>query len=205
MAPEMICSPSGYTQSVDWWALGVLVFEMIAGRSPFCAKAPLQVYRNILEANVPPLPPPAAADGGPPSADEMTAHAAASRLVRALLTHRPSHRLGNLDGGAADVKAHEWFAGLDWAALEAGQIEPPWAPALSGLDDTRFFAECIDESVELRIAAWPADGGGDGGTKGGGGSLPAELAAFALEHFAPFGPLVVAPSARASTCPQPMR
>jgi len=178
---------------------------MIAGRSPFCAKAPLQVYRNILEANVPPLPPPAAADGGPPSADEMTAHAAASRLVRALLTHRPSHRLGNLDGGAADVKAHEWFAGLDWAALEAGQIEPPWAPALSGLDDTRFFAECIDESAELRIVAWPADGGGDGGAKGGGGSLPAELAAFAFEHFAPFGPLVVAPSARASTCPQPMR
>ncbi|KAJ1637387.1 kinase-like domain-containing protein [Pavlovales sp. CCMP2436] len=180
MAPEMVVNTVGYTTSVDWWALGVLVFEMVAGRSPFSAEAPMQVYRNILGSNLPPFPPAAAADGGRPSAEEVAAHGAACRFVGALLTHRPSQRLGNLDGGADDVKAHEWFVGLDWKALEAGQIVPPWAPTLAGPADTRYFADCVSEVVHLAIGDGKADYEG----------LSDECRLLADAHFAPFDPFI---------------
>jgi serine/threonine protein kinase len=199
MAPEMIRHRTGYTTSVDWWAFGVLVFEMIGGRSPFCAKAPMQVYRNILEMNPPPpLPAPTAPNGGPPSAAEIASHAAANRCIRSLLTHRPTQRLGNLDGGAADVKAHEWFADLDWDALAAGQIAPPWIPELSGPADTRYFAECSAERPVLNILTAARRGEGScAAALGGAGDAAAQAApaaapsvAGAEDHFASFGPMV---------------
>jgi len=89
----------GHNESVDWWALGVLIFEMFAGYPPFYDSNPYEVYRKITIGYF-----------------EFPAHFSinARKLVTGLLEQDISKRLGCMKGGASELKQHIWFRGVDW-------------------------------------------------------------------------------------------
>ncbi|PWZ03124.1 camp-dependent protein kinase catalytic subunit [Testicularia cyperi] len=125
LAPEII-QCSGHGKAVDWWSLGILLFEMLAGYPPFYDPKPFNVYEKILQGNL----------IFPDHIDAVSRD-----LITSLLTADRSRRLGNLRGGAQDVKNHPWFHGVDWRALEQGRIRPPIVPYLGAPGDTSNFSK----------------------------------------------------------------
>ncbi|KAJ3191708.1 camp-dependent protein kinase catalytic subunit [Irineochytrium annulatum] len=132
LAPEIIQS-KGYGKAVDWWALGILIYEMIAGHPPFFDDDPFKLYEKILACRLR-FPP----DFDPDAKD----------LVKRLLTPDLTMRYGNLRGGAADVKAHRWFDGLDWAKLHNLEIAAPWVPEVEGEGDAKHFEKYAEGREE---------------------------------------------------------
>ncbi|GER36776.1 protein kinase superfamily protein [Striga asiatica] len=114
VAPE-VASGGPHGSSVDWWAFGVFIYEMIYGRTPFVGPTNETTLRNIVRA---PLGFP-----GPPSREER----AARDLIAGLLEKDPARRLGSRHG-AADVKTHPFFKGMNFALVRS--VEPP---GLSGI------------------------------------------------------------------------
>ncbi|XJO72278.1 hypothetical protein BDV3_003416 [Batrachochytrium dendrobatidis] len=123
LAPEIIQS-KGYSRAVDWWALGVLIFEMVAGYPPFYHEEHMKIYENILASR-----PKFSSVFDPYCKD----------IVKRLLQLDLTKRFGNLKGGVSDIKNHRWFAGLDWAKLLALDIPAPYIPPIKGDGDTSNF------------------------------------------------------------------
>ncbi|ETW06547.1 AGC protein kinase [Aphanomyces invadans] len=105
MAPDILTNKP-YTRAIDWWALGVMVFEMIDGRTPFNAKTNQLIKDKILTFDV-------------PFSDRFSKHSKA--FVQGLLQKKPEHRLGCGPDGVDEIKRHPWFASIDWAQVEARQ------------------------------------------------------------------------------------
>lgn len=123
-APEMILS-MGHGKEVDWWSLGCLLFEMCVGRSPFADLD--QTCRSTLFQRIVKGQFTAPADLSPQCVD----------LISQLLRLDPTKRLGH--NGADEIKAHPWFAGLDWAAVAAKANPAPYVPTLKDAFDTTLF------------------------------------------------------------------
>nr|XP_058925054.1 ribosomal protein S6 kinase alpha-4 isoform X2 [Kogia breviceps] len=130
MAPEIIRSKSGHGKAVDWWSLGILLFELLTGASPFTLEGErntqAEVSRRILKCS-PPFPPRI----GPVAQD----------LLQRLLCKDPKKRLGAGHQGAQEVKNHPFFQGLDWAALASRKIPAPFRPQIRSELDVGNFAE----------------------------------------------------------------
>ncbi|EFX02128.1 cyclic-AMP-dependent protein kinase catalytic [Grosmannia clavigera kw1407] len=135
IAPEVIQN-MGHTTAVDWWALGILVYEFLTGYPPFWHQNPLEIYRQILEKPVvfphDPVISPAAQD-----------------IVRQLCTVDRSLRLGNISGGAAQVRAHPFFAGVDWDALYERRQEGPIQPRVRFNGDAQCFDIYPENDVDF--------------------------------------------------------
>ncbi|EYC34243.1 hypothetical protein Y032_0001g321 [Ancylostoma ceylanicum] len=101
LAPEIILS-KGYNKAVDWWALGVLIYEMAAGYPPFFADQPIQIYEKIVSGKV-----------------KFPSHFSneLKDLLKNLLQVDLTKRFGNLKNGVADIKNHKWFGSTDWIAI----------------------------------------------------------------------------------------
>ncbi|KAJ2393693.1 cAMP-dependent protein kinase catalytic subunit [Coemansia sp. RSA 2603] len=123
LAPEVI-QAKGYGRSVDWWALGILIFEMIAGYPPFYDEDHYRLYEKILAGRI----------QWPAQFDPV-----ARDLVSRLLTADLSRRLGNLHRGSADIKEHRWFAEVDWNRLAMREIPAPLIPPQKVDGDTSNF------------------------------------------------------------------
>ncbi|WWC71841.1 uncharacterized protein I206_105800 [Kwoniella pini CBS 10737] len=123
LAPEIVLS-QGHGKAVDWWALGILAFEMLAGYPPFFDDHPLGIYEKILRGDI----------AFPSHIDPY-----AKDLIRGLLTADRSKRLGNLRNGARDVMSHAWFAGVDWRTLERKEIGAPIVPRVASMGDSQNF------------------------------------------------------------------
>lgn len=123
LAPEIIQS-KGYGRAVDWWALGVLIYEMLAGHPPFYDEDHFKLYEKILICK----------PRFPSHFDPL-----AKDLVKRILTPDLSKRYGNLKGGSSDIKRHKWFVGLDWDQLVNLQIPAPYLPPSKGDGDTSNF------------------------------------------------------------------
>ncbi|PRW56166.1 cAMP-dependent kinase catalytic subunit beta isoform X6 [Chlorella sorokiniana] len=128
LAPEIILN-KGHGKAVDWWALGVLVYEMMAGYPPFYDDDPLATYRKILKGTV-----------TFPSHFSVTAR----DLIRKLLQVDLSKRYGCLAGGVNDIKSHPWFRPLDFAALKHRTAMPPIRPSVRSADDASNFDDYSD-------------------------------------------------------------
>jgi X-X-X-Leu-X-X-Gly heptad repeat protein len=127
LAPEVLLDEAGYTKMVDFWSLGVLVFEMCCGWSPFYAEDTQQMYKNIAFGKVR-FPRDALSTEG-------------RNFVKGLLNRNPKHRLGS-QGDAKELKAHPFFADIDWEALGKKNMVPPFKPKLkSELDVSNFDPE----------------------------------------------------------------
>ncbi|XP_053825561.1 myotonin-protein kinase [Vidua macroura] len=159
LSPEMLLAvedPSrSYGPECDWWALGVLAYEMFYGRPPFFADTVLETYAKILHFQDH-LQLPEAAAGG--DEDEEGAEgsravpAAARALVRGLLC-APGARLGR--GGARDFRALPLFAGLRWRALR--RCPAPFAPSAAGAADTSNFDVLDDCLSQPELLGEPGD------------------------------------------------
>ncbi|CAE7259532.1 Pkg21D [Symbiodinium pilosum] len=112
LAPEVI-KGKGYTKSIDWWSLGVMLYEFVVGPIPFGAgeEDQMRLFAAISEA--PLLFPNYVAED-------------AMQVLSGLLERRPERRLGS--SGAKEIKKHLWFKGFDWDALAGGFFPPPWQP-----------------------------------------------------------------------------
>ncbi|KAI8970161.1 kinase-like domain-containing protein [Mycotypha africana] len=120
LAPEIILS-KGYTKAVDWWGLGVLIFEMVVGRAPFVEKNPVDLYQKILECRVD-WPD----DMGPTLKD----------LLSNLLTHDVEGRYTS-----KEIKKHPWFADINFEQVLRRKMKPPYIPKVKDDGDTTCFAK----------------------------------------------------------------
>ena len=124
LAPEVLLDEAGYTKMVDFWSLGVLVFEMCCGWSPFYAEDTQQMYKNIAFGKVR-FPRDALSTEG-------------RNFVKGLLNRNPRHRLG-ANGDAEELRLHPFFADVDWVALARKDLVPPFKPRLKSETDTSNF------------------------------------------------------------------
>ncbi|OMP83545.1 cAMP-dependent protein kinase type 2 [Diplodia seriata] len=132
LAPEVVAS-KGYNKSVDWWSLGILIFEMLCGFTPFWdGGSPMKIYENILKGRVkyPPY-----------------VHPDAQDLLQKLITPDLTKRLGNLHGGSKDVMNHPWFAEVTWERLAKKDIDAPYVPPVrAGAGDASQFDKYPEET-----------------------------------------------------------
>ncbi|PCH38288.1 cAMP dependent protein kinase [Wolfiporia cocos MD-104 SS10] len=124
LAPEIIQS-DGHGKAADWWACGILCYEMVVGYPPFFDETAYGIYEKILKGKI----------HWPREIDRLT-----KDIIKAFLHPDRSKRLGNLIGGPQDVLDHPWFRGVDWDALERREIRAPIIPHVTSLDDTRHFS-----------------------------------------------------------------
>lgn len=131
IAPEVF-SEGGYGAECDWWSLGAIMYEMLCGRPPFCAKSPAETYRKILNWR----------DYLRFPEDLIgTISPAAQHLIRRWLCDA-EQRLGRY--GANEIKAHPFFAGVDWEGLRKQRA--PFVPELQNATDVRYFP--LDEVAQ---------------------------------------------------------
>jgi len=131
LAPETIRN-KGHGKGVDWWALGILLYEMMAGYPPFCAESAMGTYKLILEGNL-------------EFPKMMTLHA--RDIIRRLLHPAYSKRLGCMRQGAIDVKEHRYFEVIDMGELTRMRVKPPFTPTVKNNMDTSNFQH-YDEPPE---------------------------------------------------------
>ncbi|KAI9220893.1 kinase-like domain-containing protein [Blastocladiella britannica] len=134
---------NGYTKSVDWWTLGILIFEMLTGLPPFYDENLNEMYRKILYAPLqfPPFLSPAA-----------------QSLLVGLVDRDPERRIGGnptgrMPGGAAEIKAHPFFATIDWKALNEKRLVPPFKPSVANAYDTSNFDEEFTRELPMDSVA----------------------------------------------------
>lgn len=113
IAPDII-KGYGHTSAVDWWTFGILIFELICGKTPFKDESQDKTFNNILNNRV-----------HFPEYIEISKHC--KDIILHLLKVNPQKRLGSKNG-ASDIKAHPWFHETNWALIR--NQEPPWIPKL---------------------------------------------------------------------------
>ncbi|KAK3147791.1 hypothetical protein QOZ80_3BG0286740 [Eleusine coracana subsp. coracana] len=113
LAPELV-SGSGHGNGVDWWAFGVFLYELVYGRTPFKGATKEATLKNILSRQV-----------AYPHLDNTEDVAQLKDLVARLLERDPRRRMG-ASRGAAEIKRHPFFAGVDWALIRC--VAPPVVP-----------------------------------------------------------------------------
>jgi len=138
LAPEVILN-KGHGKAVDWWTLGVLIYEMLVGIDPFNDPDPMTMYQNILKGSL----------KFPKSVDSDS-----KSLIKHLLDADLSKRYGNLKNQAQDVKDHRFFDHINWKSLFERQIPAPYVPQLKSDTDTSNFTpiERIDDNTVSKLS-----------------------------------------------------
>ncbi|XP_060768495.1 microtubule-associated serine/threonine-protein kinase 4 isoform X5 [Neoarius graeffei] len=123
IAPEVILR-QGYGKPVDWWAMGIILYEFLVGCVPFFGDTPEELFGQVIsdEINWP------EGEDAPPADSQ--------ELISLLLRQNPLERLGTA-GGAYEVKHHQFFHSLDWNSLLRQKAE--FIPQLESEDDTSYF------------------------------------------------------------------
>ncbi|CAM9458233.1 unnamed protein product [Chrysoparadoxa australica] len=169
IAPEVLLN-KGHGKGVDWWTLGILVYEMVVGQPPFLHDDPLRVYQQVGEMSEgealllirlcttrsPTLylfQVLAGKIAFPRLVEKNT-----KNLIKKLLNPDLTKRYGCLRNEGADVKEHKWFVGFDFDALLERKIQPPIVPQVEGNGDTSQFDAYPDSDGEAEM---PDLGDGD--------------------------------------------
>ncbi|XP_026747295.1 cAMP-dependent protein kinase catalytic subunit-like [Trichoplusia ni] len=132
LAPEIIMS-KGYTFSVDWWALGILIYEMVEGNPPFFASDPSKLYEKVLDGHFK-YPENMSQDG--------------KLVIKAFLQSDPLKRLGSKKDGVHDIKSHGWFAETQWSNILHQRMEPPFKPSCETPGDTKNFPDITQPKLQ---------------------------------------------------------
>ena len=166
MAPEMVLSV-GHSLTVDWWALGILMYEMATGTTPFVGADTMETYENILDykSSIPLKY---------KNIVETDLSGAYRRVIQRFLRAKPSRRLGSK--GVDDVVSCQMFTKFPWSHLREKSLEAPYVPgnndegveeedtaplpdnAVSVVDDPDFLDAQKDSSGwNPRISQWRLD------------------------------------------------
>uniref|UniRef100_A0A8C2FWF1 protein kinase C n=1 Tax=Cyprinus carpio TaxID=7962 RepID=A0A8C2FWF1_CYPCA len=125
LAPEVLTDTS-YTRAVDWWGLGVLIYEMLVGESPFPGDDEEEVFDSIVNDEV---------------RYPRFLSSEAIGIMRRLLRRNPERRLGYSEKDAEDVKKQPFFRTMDWEALLLRKLPPPFLPTIGNKEDVSNFDE----------------------------------------------------------------
>jgi len=149
LAPEIVTG-KGHGKGVDWWTIGILIYEMLASNPPFYDDDPMKIYSKIVTGDM-----------------VFPAHfrKSAVSLVKKLLKHKPTKRLGVVKGGATKVKNHPWFEGLDWDLLYQKKLKAPIMLQIKDNTDLSNFDDVQDEEPDpitpyeedLKCPDWDAE------------------------------------------------
>ena len=138
IAPELLVDQPSYTKTVDFWSLGVLMFEMICGRSLFYAEDNEQMRRNITHGKV--------------SFPESIGDVEVKDFMEGLLNRNPLYRLGS-SNGAEELKSHPFLADCDWVSLGKKKADPPLKPSQRDvLDEIPLQRNALDGIPVRRYA-----------------------------------------------------
>jgi cGMP-dependent protein kinase len=143
-APEVIRS-TGQTRSVDWWTLGILIFEFMVGSAPFRAENDMAMYGKVLKG-INYVQFPSKCDG------------ASEEIIKAILKSEPSERLPMRAGGVNNLKQHRWYQDFDWDGLVSRALTPPYLPAVRSHTDLRNFSHV--KAQKANHIDWKDDGSG---------------------------------------------
>lgn len=140
LAPEILMQ-KGHGKPVDWWCLGILIYEMIVGIDPFSDEDPMSIYQNILKGKVK-FPSDFPKDS--------------KSLVKHLLVADLAKRYGNLKRGVKDIMRHRWFKNFSWSSCKNQTLEPYFIPKVKDEGDTSNYSEQPD-NPEIPKAILPKD------------------------------------------------
>jgi serine/threonine protein kinase len=131
LAPEVV-SGQGHSFGVDWWTLGILIYEMLASYPPFYDEDPMKTYAKIMHGQL---------------VFPMHFTKNSVDLIRRLLHHRSTKRLGVLKGGAKLIIEHSWFKGFDWDGLLKKKLTAPIIQNVKNTEDLSNFDAFSDEAT----------------------------------------------------------
>ncbi|XP_054090397.1 protein kinase C, brain isozyme isoform X5 [Zeugodacus cucurbitae] len=134
IAPEIILYQP-YGKSVDWWAYGVLLYEMLVGQPPFDGEDEEELFAAITDHNV----------SYPKSLSKE-----AKEACKGFFTKQPNKRLGCGATGEADVRIHPFFRRIDWEKIENREVQPPFKPKIKHRKDvSNFDKQFTSEKTDL--------------------------------------------------------
>jgi len=122
LAPEIVAG-HGHDKAVDWWSLGILLYELTVGIPPFYDANPNDMYNKIQRGIL----------RFPPFLSEQC-----KSMIVALLNRTPEKRLGSFND-VEDIKNHPYYEGFDWDKLYRKEIDIPFKPTVAGKDDSSNF------------------------------------------------------------------
>ncbi|KAI3994151.1 hypothetical protein MKX01_012408 [Papaver californicum] len=125
MSPEIVLG-KGH-EAADWWSVGILLFEMLTGKPPFCGGGRDKIQQKIIKDKMK-LP------------GFLTGEA--HSLLKGLLQKEANKRLGSGPGGSEEIKRHKWFKAVNWRKLEAREIQPSFLPEVASQHCIANFDEC---------------------------------------------------------------
>ena len=133
LAPEML-RRTGHSRSIDWYLLGVLIYEMLVGVPPYFNTSKSKLFENIQQ--------------GPLKIPHTMPHDA-RQIILLLLNRNPQKRLGATND-AEEVKAHEFFADIDWDTV-AGRHSEVLTPTIRPIkQDTKSIRQFLQQEKESR-------------------------------------------------------
>lgn len=119
----------GYGKEIDWWSLGVLIYEMICGYPPFYDKSKEKLFQLIKHPNV-------------KYPNDISLESI--DFLQKIFVVNPKKRLGGK--GSFEIKKHPFFRGTDWNDILALKVKPPFMPRVSRPDETRYIhTDFLDE------------------------------------------------------------
>ncbi|XP_024973676.1 phototropin-1 [Cynara cardunculus var. scolymus] len=122
IAPEII-SGAGHSSAVDWWALGILLYEMFYGYTPFRGKTRQRTFANVLHKDL-------------KFPGSIPVSLQAKQLIYRLLHRDPKNRLGSHEG-ANEIKRHPFFRGINWALVRCQNPPKLETPVFNGTEDEK--------------------------------------------------------------------
>merc|ERR1712192_188364 len=136
-SPELIRA-TGHNIAVDWWTVGILIYELQSGNPPFESNNPMETYAKITRV-----------------IGDVVIHekclGTVGDLIKAFLKHDPADRLGMLPGGVKLVQEHKFYEGFDWGKMENLEMEVPYKPQVKSKTDLgNFKANPADKPPQIR-------------------------------------------------------
>ncbi|XP_043674735.1 microtubule-associated serine/threonine-protein kinase 3 isoform X4 [Vespula pensylvanica] len=128
IAPEVILR-QGYGKPVDWWSMGIILYEFLIGCVPFFGETPEELFAHTVNDDI-----------EWPDEDDWLVHPEAKDIITVLLQQSPRDRLGT--GGSHEVKEHPYFYGVNWNSLLRQKAE--FVPQLVDDEDTSYFDTRMD-------------------------------------------------------------
>eukprot|EP01083_Nonionella_stella_P085326 236565_1 len=136
LAPEIIRG-GGHGVGVDYWTLGILLYEMLGSMPPFYDRDPTNIYRKICRSE--------------PSFPAYFSNSAKD-IIRKLLRKRATERLGCIAGGIRTIKKQAWFKGFDWKKLQKQEMKVPYKPRVkSETEISNFRCKVVHEKPFKKI------------------------------------------------------